>query len=525
MLGIRSSRLTKVGCLLVLGSVMLAPVSSAAPPPDMPAYAAEKLSPNIPLDSYVYIYLEKLSGLGYIPELLPGTKPYTRLQTASWLLTMDADKLESERTPAFVRSMVRKLNEEFAGELATLKDSYPSDTFALREAALEVVHYDGDTLAHQYTDSTYQPLNINNNGYRYGDGLNGSLRLRLEGKIGSAVLASITPRLDLRDGDDADGDLASAYIKTSLGRWEFQAGKDPMWWGQGIRGTRALTNNAEPVVGLKISTVEPMKARGLFKPLGRVGVTAFYGQMTEDRTDVQDPGFFAFRTDMQPSKNLTIGTTLTSIVGGDGRGLSWRDWWHFITGENANASNEKWNDIAGLDFRWRIPHANGLQLYGEIYGEDQATALGFIPTPSKTSELVGVYIPRLSAGGEWDATFEYARTGPAWYRHSVYNDGYVNDGNIIGDAMGWNARRYYARLTHYGSDANPISLHFERLDQATSVLAPQRVDSLWVSKRQMLNADSYLTALVGVSFVKNIGYVAGDEQRSYLLNLTFTKKY
>lgn len=518
----RKSPLIKACYVLLLGSLLVAPVSAA--PVDMPAYSAEKLSPNIALDSYVYVYLEKLSGLGYIPELLPGTKPYTRMQAARWLLTMDADKLASEHTPAFVRSMVRKLNEEFAAELATLRDSYPSDTFALREASVEVAHYDGDTLANLHTKSTYQPLNINNNGYRYGDGLNGSMRLRMEGKIGSAVLASISPRLDLRDGEDADGDLESAYIKAALGRWEFQAGKDSMWWGQGIRGTRALTNNAEPVVGLKISTLEPMKARGLFKPLGQVGVTAFYGQMTEDRTDVQDPGLFAIRTDIQPSKNFTIGTTMTSIVGGDGRGLGWDDWWDFIRGENAH-SNDKWNSMAGLDFRWRIPHANGSQLYGEIYGEDQARALGFIPTPSKTSELVGLYIPRLTAGGDWDAALEYARTGPDWYWHGVYDEGYVNDGNIIGDAMGWNARRYYARLTHYSHSANPVSLHYERLTQGTSLSAPQRIDSVWASQLFFLERDAYLEAAAGVAFVKNPGYGAGDDERNYLLKLTYTKKY
>lgn len=30
------------------------------------------LSPNIPLDSYIYTYLDKLEGLGYIEELKPG---------------------------------------------------------------------------------------------------------------------------------------------------------------------------------------------------------------------------------------------------------------------------------------------------------------------------------------------------------------------------------------------------------------------------------------------------------------------
>lgn len=518
-----SHNLLKKNCsLLMLACMLSTPVWAA--PPDSPDYLPDKLSSNISLGSYVYGYLEKLSGLGYLPEVLPGTKPYTRLQAARWLRKIDRSNLDT--APAYVRSMLHNLDKEFAAELDTLQNTAPPASFALREISAGATYYDGDTLPNRHTASTYQPLNINNNGYRYNPGTNGTLRLQLAGKLGSRALASLTPRLDLRNGEDADADLEAAYIKTAWGNWELQAGKDPLWWGPGLRGTRALTNNAPPVAGVKISTIEPLRARGLFKPLGKVGVTSFYGKMDEDRTDIQNPGFFGLRTDIQPGKNITIGTSLTAIVGGDGRGLSWSDFWHFLTGENAtDPAKDKWNSIAGLDFRWRLPNTHGIQLYGELYGEDQAKALGFLPTPSKNSELVGIYIPRLSPSGDWDAAFEYAHTGTWAYSHWVYTDGYVNAGNIIGDAMGWNATRYYARFTHYSDSANSLSLHLEHLTQDTSYPTPQKLDSVWITTQHFLKRDSYLTAAAGVSFIKNAHYTAGNDERNYLLNLSYTKKY
>jgi len=59
---------------------------------DMSAYSYAKLSPNIALDSYVYDYLEELSGLGYVPELLPAIKPYTCMQATHWLIVIDETK-------------------------------------------------------------------------------------------------------------------------------------------------------------------------------------------------------------------------------------------------------------------------------------------------------------------------------------------------------------------------------------------------------------------------------------------------
>lgn len=175
--------------------------------------------------------------------------------------------------------------------------------------------------------------------------------------------------------------------------------------------------------------------------------------------------------------------------------------------------------------RVRLPELNGAELYGELYGEAQSKALGFIPSPSHTAGLVGLFIPRLSPSGNWDAVVEWGHTSDWWYRHWVYNDGYVHKDNILGDAQGWNTERYYARLTHYSKRAPSLSMHFERLEQDTSNPSPQQMSSLWLSAARKLNDDTTMNILIGISRIDNADYVSGKKATNHRISISLNKKY
>jgi len=488
---------------------------------------AADLAPNIPLDSPVYEYVDKLSGLGYLADLPPGAKPYTRAQAAKWLQEIEANIARDVSTPAYVRAMTAALKRELAPELAAPSSGKDANTgLALKELALAAVYYDGDSLPQHRTQSTYQPLNINNNGYRYGQDVNGIMTLRLEGRLSDRLVASISPRVSLDKEQDGEADLAAGYVKAKAGIFEIQAGKDPMWWGQGQRGTLALSSNAEANTGVKIATMEPRRLGGIFKPFGSVSASLFIGQMEDDRTDIDKPAFVAMRKDFFPGKDFTFGLARTSIVGGEGRSLHRGDYWDFLTGQNADkASDDKWNSIAGLDWRWRVNRSSGLQLYGELYGEDQATGMGFIPTPSKVAGTVGVYLPRLTKSGDWDALLEWAHTSDWWYSHWVYTDGYTYKGDIIGDAMGHNASRYYARLGHYTADGSRLALHAERVVQDLASASPQKITAVWLTWRRDVGSAAYMEAMAGVADIANKDYSPGKDDTNYIAGLKLVKRY
>ena len=472
------------------------------------------LSLNIPLDSYVYGYLDKLAGLGYLPEMRLGVKPYTRLQAAHWVEKINAQVNSRGDIPDYAADMLAQLNQEFEPELQRLAGGPREPWLGLREWTASGSYYHGDTLKELGTKASWQPLNTNNSGYRLADGGNWSLAARLEAELAPALVASVTPRV-ATNRDSTDVSLTAGYVKTQLNNVEIQVGKEDAWWGQGVRGSRSLTNNAAPVTSLKLSNIDAMN----WGFLGPTYVTMRYSVLENDRSDVKYPSLVGLRCDFIPSNNFTFGLSRLDIVGGAGRMLTRSDLKNLIFGTNSDAAGDKWNTQAGGDFRWRL--GNGVEVYGEVYGEDQS---GYMP--SQLSELAGVYIPKLNASGDWEARLEFAHTLPCWYTHSVYTNGWVYKDNILGDYMGSDADRYYGQLAHYLPGGAQFSLNLEHLIQnATGSGVQQKVDSFWLAAEQRLAPDVLLRAEVGVARVLNTNYHAGLTSHTGLASLTITEEF
>jgi len=515
-----------LGFVLTLSTIGLSSLPClASTSPEQPA-SQHQLSANVPLNSYVYDYLEKLDGLGYLQEMRVGAKPYTRMQVAKWVQQLAVNMDLRPDVPPYAQTMLSELQKTFHQELTTLEGSPQQNVISLKEWTLGETYYKGNTMSHQGTTSTYQPLNINQNGYRYAPHANEVLSLRLEGNVNNHFVISASPHISYDNRDHTSSSLESAYVKTKLNNVDIQFGKDAMWWGQGSRGSLLLTNNATPQTALKITNIDPMKPSGFFKFLGPTNASFFYSILENNRTDVRYPSLVGFRGDFTPTSNFTFGAARTSIVGGEGHMLHKSDYWKFMTGHNAETANgDQWNSIAGGDFRWRIPKWSGLQLYGELYGEDQAHAFSIIPIPSKVASLVGIYIPRLSTNGDWDAHVEIAHTTTPWYKHSLYTNGYTYEGDIMGDAMGNNAKRYYTKLTHFTTNGTQLALNLERVTQQYSNTYPQTIDSLWLSMRTKMEQDMFINAAFGVANIKNVGYTGGNKEHSYIMSVSLNKEY
>jgi hypothetical protein len=484
------------------------------------------VSPNVPLNSYVYDYLEKLDGLGYLDAMLTGSKPYTRLQTATYIHQISVN-MNPSLAPRYACQMLRELTKDFKQELSVLNQTKPADKISLKEISLGESYYKGDTLQQKHTKSNYQPLHINDNGNKYAPHANEIMSLRYEGNINKDFSLSFTPQL-IYNNTDTHYSMKSAYIKTHLNNVSVQVGKDAMWWGQGYRGSLLLTNNAVPQTSIKINNIEPMKFNGLLSFLGQTNTTCFYSILEDNRTDIKYPSFVGMRADFTPTTNFSFAIAETSILGGQGHMLSSGDYADFISGKNTyDPTQDKWDSIAGGDFRWRLPKLNGLQLYGEFYGEDQSHIFSIIPVPSENAELLGIYIPRLTPSGNWDLHVEWAHTRPTWYIHSAYTDGYTYKGDIIGDAMGNNAYRYYVKFTHFLAKGSQISLNAEHLSQQSTLasITPQNTNSIWIATRQKIQDDMFLSTFWGISNIKNKNYRNGDSDRNFFTSVTLIKQF
>jgi hypothetical protein len=475
------------------------------------------LSPNVPLDSPVYLYLDKLDGLGYLTELRPDTKPYTRRQAARWVKLI-SENVAGKNIPVYAQRMLKTLRTEFAAELAKFKTVRDSINCRLSGLNWSNTYYDGAALRQAHTKSTYQPLNVNQNGYQLREGWNSALTVRLESEWEDFLVLSATPRLSYDEVNDGSVSFESGYLKMSFGNLEVQLGKDAMWWGPGLWGTLPLSNNASPLKVIKLSNLEPIRLGGALRFLKQMDGTFFCSERDDDRGDVPGASTVGFRATFAPSANFTFGGALTAILGGAGHELHGRDYLKFFTGKNAKTGEaDKWDSIAGADFHWRFPRLNGLRVYGELYGEDQTHILKIVPFPYKNANLVGVTLPRLAADGRWDLTLETAHTTKVWYQHSLYSDGYTYGGKLLGEAMGGNATRYDLKLSRYFPDGSMIDFCLERLELST--VSARRINAIWLNWRRELPSDLLFSVTLGLADQTDAGAQNG------LLSIGLTKRF
>lgn len=483
------------------------------------AAPSDFVSPNVPLSSPLYGYIEKFDGMGYLKSMPNGTKPYTRMQMAQWLTEIQAEA-QNRPLPQYLAGMKSELEQELAVELQILSGEQADFlSLELKEMRLELGAYDGNSVKYRKNDSgpraTYQPLNGNNNGYRYGRDGNIIASAQLIGKLGPDVAVALEPRFSYDDDQQGDAALTSGYIKTRINGMAIQLGKDPVFWGHGATGSLILGNNMTPLTSIKLSNLEPYTSKGFFRFLGDMNFTAMYSELESNRTnlsakEVDSPSFVAMRGTFTPQQNFTFGLSFASMVGGEGKGLNGSDYGDWLLGRNAQVEDDKWNNIAGLDFKVRVPHWGGAQIYGELYGEDQANYL-----PSKVAERVGVYIPRLDNDGVWDMKLEGAHTTNVWYTHWLYTNGYVYKDDIIGDPMGHDSNQYYVQLGHYLNKDSKISFNANYIAMDRSAIVQQTIKSGWLQYQTKLQENVFLESQVGIARISNANFTSGNNETNH----------
>ena len=484
--------------------------------------ATPQISGNVPLDSYVYGYLEKLDGLGLMRDMLPGARPYSRTQVKAWVDQMSAAAEKKQNLPQFAKQMLAELKRDFA--------DLPKEP-QFRQATLGVVSSDGDDGT--YAGGIAAPYRVfggYNNGYGWKSGTNVFGSFLWEGLIGSDAWLSLTPRFSWNDSNTADASLESGYLALRKGNAAFYIGKDAMSWGQGRMGNLMLTNNATPLTAIRVANIEPLHYRGLLSNLGDIRATGFVSVLDDRKkykdTDVDQPGLVGLRIDLQPAPDFTIGAGYMSMFGGKGIPMYFGDFVKLLTGKtNAwQGETDKWNGMAGVDFRWRIPRWNGMQVYGEYYLEDNID--GFYAANARMIGVIGgIYIPRLDRDGMWDLNLEFASTASAWYVHGLYTGGWTYGGNLLGDTMGGNAHRYSIRLGFTPSSDTQMALNLQRVNQGINLPLQQRTDALWLTLRQRVGHDLFLACAGGWAKRNNADFVIGQSKPRKFVSMEITQTF
>jgi hypothetical protein len=450
----------------------------------LPVSAFALSSTNIPLDSPIYLYLEKLSGFGLVTGDIKGIRPYSKSEAVR-LMKEAEGRLDSADYPPMAREVITRLKELLPREAALYgrQNSAPGfDYNPLAGARMRYVNLDGTPRSYfravhdsgnegvfgigsglrpptAYPHPTQQrgyegtPLLENNDGVVYRSGSNLDLRLSTEAYLGAQASLLVEPMLLWSESDDEPHlRLNRGYLKLGGERLELEVGRDENWLGLGYRGALTLSSNPRNFDLVKISSPEPVISRYLWDLKYDLIFSRFERTVTDGVE--RQPFLVAAKLSMKPSENSELGFNLGRQVGGPGVSNSFGDTMRGLIG-GTTADNS--NSVAGFELRFRFPWLRNAELFGEYSGEDAAAFW-----PIVESYLAGIYFPRLTDSGRDDLRFEYFRGNQILYTSGIFPEGYRRDGLPVGHSQGGAAQEFFLRYSHWFSPRNNLALECYR---------------------------------------------------------------
>ncbi len=509
-------------------------------------------SANIPLDSPVYGYLDKLAGFGLISGDIKGIKPFSKGEASRLLLeaerNLEAGRLLNDRFAVELTGRIRELIpreiafRENPDKIPPLFDGNPVASLRLRYLWLDGVPREYSRLVHDpgddgvfgigsglrpknpYPSPAHQrgkegtPLLENNNGVAYGRGHTGELRWGSEWYLADRAVLTIEPYV-LTGGDASRVRLNRGYLKLGGGSFELEAGKDENWLGLGYRGNITLTNNAENFTQFKVSSPEPFDVKYIGTMKYAV-IASRFEKTTVDGTERQ-PWFYAVKLSLKPTVNLEVGFNLGRQVGGPGVNNSVGD---TLRGLIGGTSADNSNGLAGFEARYRIPWLRNTELYGEFSGED--TALFW---PIVESYVAGLYVPRLTDDGRNDFRFEFFQGNQILYTHGTFPNGYIYKNLPIGHSQGGATQDFFFRASHWFSVRSNLALEYIYTTRGmVGRVAAQAVEKKHAGRvfwGLPLTADLDAQLGYGIEQISNLNLTEGVDRTNHLVKFEVRYKY
>lgn len=268
------------------------------------------------------------------------------------------------------------------------------------------------------------------------------------------------------------------------GAGEFYASVQRRHWGPGWVGSLILDGAAPavPAFGWRRPVVQSSDHPWL-NWIGPWGADAFFGRLHGHSSPAR-PSLLGMRIQLSPHDRLDIGLSRTMQWGGRGRDESSSSLLNAVLGndnvgfDGITRDNEPGNQLAGVDLRWVADPVTQTGFYLQIVGEDEAGHL-----PSRNMLLVGADARVPTAAGQMRFFAEFVdllggriSDDPrplAAYRHSVYEQGYTQEGFSIGHAVGGDSRlasagwlyradAWQAMFVASAGDAEPTAQFFAR---------------------------------------------------------------
>jgi Capsule assembly protein Wzi len=443
----------------------------------------------VPIDSWVYPAFARLFSLGYADSAYLGMRPWTRTACLQ-ILQETYPALEAAPDDEEAWKIFRALAAEFgtdAGQTnpqAQLTDVYTRNMYIKGRPINDSLHF-GQTLINDYGRPYQQGFNALDGFTARAQGYHFSLDVRGEYQHapGRAAYPEFVQELFAEvDGTPLVGPepvpqtnvfrLINANLATSVLNNEISVGKADDWWGPTQSGSMALSNNAEPIYGLRINRVVPLRVPLLSDILGPLRYEGLFGSLKGHRYP-NAPWVHAEKFSFKPTRDVEFGFSRVVIFAGkDQVPLTFGTFWHSFTSFSNVSMAEKVsrNDpgfrSSSFDFTWRLPWMEKwLTLYCDSIVHDDVSPLA---APRRAATNPGLYLshlpglPHVDLRGESVSTDPVANSqgGDFLYWEFEYPDGYTNKGNFLGTWMGREGKGGQVWLTDRLSPKEYIQLGY-----------------------------------------------------------------
>jgi Capsule assembly protein Wzi len=431
-------------------------------------------STYIPMDSWMYPALYRLSSLGYIDTAFFSERPWTRLSVAHMLEETES-KLDANPQDVTARQIYESLMRELLPDLRA--PEYIAQVGTLYGGMLQI---SGTPL----TDSFhFGQTFVNDYGRPYSDGFNMLLGGSARAKVGRfsfdfrgeyqhapeipAHSLEVQQAIGQRDaipvpnsfdkGAQNNFRILSAYAAYYIWGMELSVGKSDMWWGPAQGGAMIYSNNAEPMYTVRINRVEPLYIPGFSRIFGPIRFDNFFGEM-EGHSYPKDPWLLGNKISLHPTRDIEFGFSRTvEFAGKDYQPLTFGTFWKALTcicdAYNAGARQFDVGDRRGqFDFRWRVPGmSKNLTIYADSVADDDPSPLANL---RRSAWRPGFYLAHIPGAPKLDLRFEapYSNTAHSegiTYTNHAYRDGYTNNGVVIGDWIGRDSTGYQGWLNYW----------------------------------------------------------------------------
>ena len=469
--------------------------------PDTPSVDTDRIgSTNVPMDSWIYPALERLSSMGLIPFQSVSIRPWTRVEClrqvreAQEVLAgehghiYDVDEGAKAEAQRLLPQLERELAAPAAGHEAVLEAAYVRAGTIAGPALTDGFHY-GQTWWNDFGrplgrgTSAIAGYAVRAQYHRFYFFDRQELQQSPTTPGVTAQQAALFYQLDsVQFGVPVNPPVYQAqparpaylrqrplelYAGYAFDGFNLSFGKQQLYWGPTTMGPFAFSSNAEPTYNLRLVATRP-RAFPFFPTLGTYRFDLVFGKLSGHHYPAR-PYYNGQKADFTFGRTLEVSFTRWSILYGVGHPMTLRNLKNNLFSSNSTGTNFSYGDRADpgdrksdFDFRLHVPGLrNYVTLYADGYADDELNPLD---APRRVAWNPGIYFARLPYLPHMDLRLEAASTeemsqdegGLRFFINNQYRDGNTNKGFLLGNAVGRDARALEARSGYWFSSRTRV---------------------------------------------------------------------